>query len=184
MDCKNFAFVDGTTASEKCSPTSVPFFHVNFVLIIMLKGGHFSSSNSSIRLQFVNAEFNKISDMWHKWRDFKGFVEVGGNFSEGKSFLLGLFVRQKIVRLNILTGILKMTCASLHCTSIYNIPEPKKMVEGFAVDITVDRDGSSATVLCTTAHASICLRQTNPKGTDMLLVTIQLPSGRPVTMNE
>ncbi|VUZ39993.1 unnamed protein product, partial [Hymenolepis diminuta] len=97
MDCKNFAFVDGTTGSEKCSPTYVPFFHVKFVLIIMLKGGLFSSSNSSIRLQFLNAEFNKISDMWHKWRDFKGFVEVGGNFIEGSLSFWANFVCQKIV---------------------------------------------------------------------------------------
>ncbi|KAM3179192.1 hypothetical protein ACTXT7_001046 [Hymenolepis weldensis] len=44
------------------------------------------------------------------------------------------------------------TCVSVHFTSIYNVPEPKKMYVIFAMDITVNQDGSSATAFCTPAH--------------------------------
>ncbi|VUZ43188.1 unnamed protein product, partial [Hymenolepis diminuta] len=100
------------------------------------------------------------------------------------TFEIGCHNESDITSLNFGLESSKPVCVSVHITSIYNVPEPKKVEEIFAMDISVDQGGSSATALCTIAHTSICLRQTNPKGTGMLLVGIQLPSGWTVTMSE
>lgn len=78
----------------------------------------------------------------------------------------------------------KPFCVSVHFTSIYNLAEPKKAEEIFALYVSVDQSGSNATALCTTAHTTICLRQTRPQGSGMLLVTLQLPTAWTVTMRE
>ncbi|KAL5106065.1 Alpha-2-macroglobulin-like protein 1 [Taenia crassiceps] len=75
-------------------------------------------------------------------------------------------------------------CVSAHFTAIYNVPQPRRRENVFDLEVSVDQGGSSATAACTTALTTLCLRPARAQSTGMLLVTVQLPSGWTVTMNE
>ncbi|KAL5104601.1 Alpha-1-macroglobulin [Taenia crassiceps] len=75
-------------------------------------------------------------------------------------------------------------CVSAHFTAIYNVPQPQRQEDVFHLEISVDQGGSTATVACTSAFTTVCLRPTRAKSTGMLLVTVQLPSGWIVTKSE
>ncbi|KAL5962656.1 Alpha-2-macroglobulin [Taenia solium] len=86
-------------------------------------------------------------------------------------FELGAHNQSDISSLQISIESLKRVCVSAYFTAIYNVPKPRSTKSVFELEISVNQGGSSATLACTTALTTLCLRHTREQATGMLLMT-------------
>ncbi|VDK23715.1 unnamed protein product [Taenia asiatica] len=99
-------------------------------------------------------------------------------------FEIGAHDQIDISSLQISIESLKRVCVSTYFTAIYNVPKPQSTNYVFKLEISVNQGVSNATVACTTALTTLCLRHARAQATGMLLVTLQLPSGWTVKMSQ